>query len=75
MDELLEKMHNWMNDYMNQFVTDDEEVMQGIRIKMIHTGYVTAIAKELAEHLKLSKHDIQLAYIMGLFHDVGRFRQ
>ena len=50
MDELLKKMHNWMDNYMNQFVTDDEEVMQGIRIKMIHTGYVTAIAKELAEH-------------------------
>ena len=64
-----------MDDYMNQFVTDDEEVMQGIRIKREHTGYVTAIARELAKHLELSEHDVQLAEIMGLFHDVGRFRQ
>ncbi len=64
-----------MDQYMAQFATDDEEVMQGIRIKMIHTGYVTAIARELAQHLKLSRHDVQLAEIMGLFHDVGRFRQ
>ena len=26
-------------------------------------------------HLQLSLHDVQLAEIMGLFHDVGRFRQ
>ncbi|WP_033170170.1 HD domain-containing protein [Selenomonas sp. ND2010] len=75
MEELLKKMHNWMDDYMARFVTDDEEVMQGIRIKMIHTEYVTKIARELAQHLKLNTHDIQLAEIMGLFHDVGRFRQ
>ena len=75
MKELLKKMHAWMDGYMNQFVTDDEEVMQGIRIKMNHTGYVTAIARELAQHLALSEHDVQLAEIMGLFHDVGRFRQ
>jgi len=64
-----------MDGYMNRFVTDDEEVMQGIRIKMNHTGYVTAIARELAKHLELEDHDVQLAEIMGLFHDVGRFRQ
>lgn len=75
MEELLKKMHSWMDQYMAQFATDDEEVMQGIRIKMIHTGYVTAIARDLARHLKLRKHDVQLAEIMGLFHDVGRFRQ
>ena len=75
MEELLKKMHSWMTAYMNRFVTDDDVVMQGIRIKMIHTGYVTAIARELAEHLQLSPRDVQLAEIMGLFHDVGRFRQ
>ena len=49
--------------------------MQGIRIKEIHTGYVTAHAIALAKHLHLSPHDVALAEIMGLFHDVGRFRQ
>ena len=75
MEELLKKMHTWMDAYMKRFVTDDEEVMQGIRIKMIHTGYVTAIARELAQELALDQHDVQLAEIMGLFHDIGRFRQ
>lgn len=75
MEELLKNMHAWMDAYMKRFVTDDEEVMQGIRIKMIHTGYVTAIARELAQHLQWERHDVWLAEILGLFHDVGRFRQ
>ena len=75
MKELLKEMHSWMDAYMKSFHTDDEEVMQGIRIKELHTGYVTSIAVQLAKHLQLSEHDAQLAEIMGLFHDVGRFHQ
>ena len=73
--ELLKEMHSWMDAYMKSFHTDDEEVMQGIRIKELHTGYVTSIAVQLAKHLQLSEHDVELAEIMGLFHYVGRFRQ
>ena len=64
-----------MAAYMRSFYTEDEEVQQAIRLKEVHTGIVTSIAVELAEHLRLSAHDVQLAEIMGLFHDVGRFRQ
>ena len=75
MQELLKEMHAWMDAYMKSFHTGDEEVMQGIRIKEIHTGYVTTHAIALAKHLRFSSHDVALAEIMGLFHDVGRFRQ
>ncbi|UZD43940.1 HD domain-containing protein [Selenomonas sputigena] len=75
MEKLLREMHAWMADYMRSFYTEDEEVQQAIRMKEVHTGRVTSIAVELAKHLRLSAHDVQLAEIMGLFHDVGRFRQ
>ena len=75
MEKLLREMHAWMAAYMRSFYTEDEEVQQAIRMKEVHTGYVTSIAVELAKHLRLSAHDVQLAEIMGLFHDVGRFRQ
>lgn len=75
MKELLERMHKWMSQYMKSFYSDDEEVQQGILIKELHTGYVTANCIELAKYLKLNKHDSELAEIIGLFHDVGRFRQ
>ena len=75
MKELLERMHGWMNQYMKSFYSDDVEVQQGILIKEKHTGYVTSNCVELANTWQLSKHDIELAEIIGLFHDVGRFRQ
>ena len=75
MQELLKKMHAWMTAYMKSFYTDDEEVQRGILIKEKHTGYVTANCIELAKYLKLSPHDTELAEIIGLFHDVGRFYQ
>ena len=75
MRELLRRMHDWMSRYMKSFYSDDAEVQQGILIKEKHTGYVTANCVELAKFLKLSKHDSELAEIIGLFHDVGRFRQ
>ena len=75
MKDLLREMHRWMSSYMKSFYTEDAEVQQGILIKETHTGYVTSISIELAKHLGLDTHDVQLAEIMGLFHDVGRFRQ
>lgn len=75
MRDLLRRMHTWMNDYMKSFYTDDVETMKGIRIKEQHTGYVTTNAIALAKHLSLSPEDTALAEIIGLFHDVGRFRQ
>ena len=75
MRELLNEMHNWMSSYMKSFYTDDEEVQRGILTKETHTGYVTSNCVELAKDLKLNRHDTELAEIIGLFHDVGRFRQ
>ena len=75
MQELLKKMHAWMTAYMKSFYTDDEEVQNGILIKEKHTGYVTSNCVELAKFLNLSNHDVELAKIIGLFHDVGRFYQ
>ena len=75
MRELLNKMHTWITAYMKSFYTNDAEVMRGIKMKEIHTGYVTTNCVELAKNLNLNAHDVDLAEIIGLFHDVGRFYQ
>ena len=75
MRKLLARMHEWMSRYMKSFYTDDAEVQRGILIKETHTGYVTANCVELSKFLRLPTHDVELAEIIGLFHDVGRFRQ
>ncbi len=75
MREILNEMHGWMSAYMKSFYSDDEEVQRGILIKEKHTGYVTANCVELARNLNFPQRDVELAEIIGLFHDVGRFRQ
>lgn len=75
MRELLEEMHAWMSAYMKSFYTEDAEVQNGIEKKEKHTEMVMCHCMDLARNLKLSEHDCQLAEMIGLFHDVGRFRQ
>ena len=67
MEKLLHEMHTWMNAYMRSFRTNDPEVMRGIQLKEIHTGYVTAHARALAKHLGCYAHDMAIAEIIGLF--------
>ncbi len=54
---------------------DDAQIVDGIILKEKHTWKVTHNCQELAKHLKLNEHDIMLAKMIGLFHDVGRFYQ
>lgn len=54
---------------------DDAQIVDGIILKEKHTWKVTANCEALAKHLGLNEHDIWLAKMIGLFHDVGRFYQ
>lgn len=75
MKETLKAGHQWMEAYMKSFYCEDKDIMFGIQMKEKHTGYVTTNARQLALHLQLSPHDVELAELIGLLHDVGRFRQ
>ena len=66
---------NWMRDYMKSYYNEDEEIQHAMLLKEAHTGRVQNIIGELAAHLGLSEEDVVLAELMGLLHDVGRFRQ
>ncbi len=46
-----------------------------IALKIAHIKRVSQKAKELAISLKLSEEDINLAELIGLLHDIGRFEQ
>ncbi len=46
-----------------------------IRLKAVHTFQVMTVASYLCLHEKLSQEDTQLAALIALLHDIGRFRQ
>jgi len=57
---------NYINKYNNQ---DDP----GFNLKIVHTYHVADNAIMIAEKLNLSEEDINLAGLIGILHDLGRF--
>lgn len=46
-----------------------------IRLKVEHTYRVAQFCEKIAQSLELSQEDVDLAWLIGLLHDVGRFEQ
>lgn len=46
-----------------------------IRLKIDHTYRVAALCDEISQSLALSSADCDLAWVIGMLHDVGRFEQ
>ena len=46
-----------------------------IRLKIEHILRVAEYSKKLAENLQLDEEKIKLAELIGIFHDIGRFKQ
>lgn len=46
-----------------------------VRLKIIHTYGVVHAMEEICRRMKLSEEDTELARIIALLHDIGRFEQ
>ncbi|MGF0031460.1 HD domain-containing protein [Bariatricus sp. SGI.154] len=58
-------------NYLNHYDRDDDKV----RLKIVHTYGVVECSGEIAWRMRLSKEDTELAQLIGLLHDIGRFEQ
>ncbi len=58
-------------DYVKDYNAEDFKV----RLKIDHTYRVAGFCQRIAESLELSREEIDLAWLCGLLHDVGRFEQ
>lgn len=58
-------------EYTDRYNSKDTK----IKLKIDHTFRVAAISDEIARNLELSKEDIDIAWMIGMLHDVGRFEQ
>lgn len=57
------------------YVKDYDINNSKIKLKVAHIERTSQISRNLAENLKLEKEDIELAELIGILHDIGRFEQ
>lgn len=57
--------------YLDEYDREDDK----IRLKILHTYEVVKCAEQIATDMGLSREDVELAKIIGLLHDIGRFEQ
>lgn len=67
----LELAKQEFKNYLQNFDIENEK----IKGKIIHTYKVVEFAQYIAEDLKLIKEDLELARLIALLHDIGRFEQ
>lgn len=58
-------------EYLDSFCREDEK----IKLKIIHTQGVIRCAAQIAARMGLEKEDADLAELIALLHDIGRFEQ
>ena len=67
----MEQAQKAFKEYVKKYNPEDEK----IKIKIAHIQRVARNSKRIAQNLKLSQEDIELAELIGLLHDIGRFEQ
>ena len=67
----IEEAKKAFKEYAKKYNPEDEK----IKIKIAHIQRVARNSKRIAKNLKLSQEDIELAELIGLLHDIGRFEQ
>lgn len=65
------KAENAFKKYLENYNMNDGRV----KLKIVHTYGVVEISEYLAKKLNLSKEDTELAKLIALLHDIGRFEQ
>ena len=60
---------------LKQYVSNYDSTNDRIRVKIGHIERVAGIAKEIAKSLNLKEEEIQLAELIGLLHEIGRFEK
>ena len=68
---MIEKVKTAFEEYMKDFDKSDNN----INFKYHHSYAVMDLMAELSFRLDLSKEDMELAKVIGLLHDIGRFYQ
>lgn len=75
MEERIVLAKKKFNNYIDSFSGLSEDQLENFEIKKNHSLRVADLALMLAKSLELNETEAQLAFFIGLFHDIGRFKQ
>lgn len=67
----LKKAREVFEAYLDEYDRNDEK----IKLKIVHTYGVVSCAREIGKRMKLGEEEQQLAELIALLHDIGRFEQ
>jgi putative nucleotidyltransferase with HDIG domain len=73
--EIITGLKNWFLSYVNKFTYTDSESQRNIDLKLEHTERVTREIILIGKQIGLNGNELDLAEIIALFHDIGRFEQ
>jgi len=74
--EVVEELRSWFNNYVQKFYKEkDPDFQQNIDLKREHTERVVREIIRLGNELQLDEYALNLAEVIALFHDIGRFEQ
>lgn len=59
------------SEYVSHYNSQDEKV----KLKIDHTYRVAELCDKIAKSLDLNEEDVDLAWLCGMLHDIGRFEQ
>lgn len=62
---------NAFAEYVRNYDPSDEK----IKLKIDHTYRVAGLCQSIAKSLNLSEVDVDIAWLLGMLHDIGRFEQ
>lgn len=66
-----EKVISQFRCYVDRF----DQTMNGVQLKYVHSLRVSALCEEIADSLRMSVADRDIAWLIGVLHDIGRFEQ
>ncbi len=75
-NDLYQRYYDWFTGYAKDYINQAESsVTPAFELKLTHTLNVVKESLWLSQNSQFSNYDLQLAGIIGLLHDIGRFPQ
>ncbi|SMC50048.1 HD domain-containing protein [Sporomusa malonica] len=71
----LQYLYEWFQGYVQAYYTEDKFIMDRVLLKEGHSKRVAASSVSLAGYLALDARQKSIAEVIGLLHDISRFRQ